>query len=143
MTAIYNTYEQMANNSKDGGDYVRWAVKSSQKSRSMMISTDHINDNGSITKIHRPFTQTPGRDRIDGHFWLEDMEGNIISDGGFDSYKHKLPCFQDNLYDPKNDFVVYQPVPCPVMEQEIIDNEVNKLKKKWAHLVRESWRVES
>ena len=134
MTAIYKTYEQMGKECPDGGAYVEWARKeTADKGRGgMTVQYDQKNDDGSTTKVFSSFNSKVSNDRIDGHFWLEDMNGKIVSDCGFNSYKHKLPCFNDkSFYNPDTDFLVYQPVPDAVMEQEIIDLQVNKTKANW------------
>ena len=134
MTAIYKTYEQMGKECPDGGAYVEWARKETadKGKEGMTVQYDQKNDDGSTTKVFSQFNTKVSNDRIDGHFWLEDMNGKIVSDCGFNSYKHKLPCFNDkSFYNPDTDFLVYQPVPDAVMEQEIIDLQVNKTKANW------------
>lgn len=147
MANIYNSYKDIAVHSSADAAYVDFYLKKVNKSQSMMVSSDLLNDDGSITTTYSEYYQTVSKDVIDGHFWLEDMEGNIISDGGFDSYKHKLPCFAK--YDPSNHFVVYQPVSCPVMEQQIIDEQVSKQIKgfdkstnnnNWKATARQMWK---
>ena len=134
MTSIYKTYEQMGRECPDGGAYVEWARKETadKEKTPMMVEYDQKNANGSTTKVFSQYNSKVSNDRIDGHFWLEDMNGNIISDGGLNSYKHKLPCFSDKaFYNPDTDFLVYQPVPCPKMEQDIIDREVGRIRSNW------------
>ena len=129
-TTMWKSYDEMKLNSRDGGNYLDWSLKEIEdKKRTMMVQTDHINPDGSITKCFQQKNFSSSNDRIDGHFWLEDMNGNIISDGGFSSYQHRLPCFED--FNPKTDFIVYQPVLCPKMEQEIIDRQITRIKKSW------------
>ena len=134
MTAIYKTYEQMGTECADGGAYVEWARKETadKGKEGMTVQYDQQNADGSTTKVFSQFNSKVSNDRIDGHFWLEDMNGKIVSDCGFNSYKHKLPCFNDKAFwNSDTDFLVYQPVPCPVLEQEIIDLQVNKMTANW------------
>jgi hypothetical protein len=98
--------------------------------REIMVQRDRVNPDGSITHMyyHQSNFISTKSDLIDGHFWLEDMNGKIISDGGLSSYQHRLPCFQ-NGFNP--DFVVLQPVRCPIMEKKIIDDQVARIKNDW------------
>lgn len=116
------------------GEYVEWARKevAEKGELGMMVEYDQKNPDGSTTKVFSQFNTKVSRDRIDGHFWLEDMNGKIVSDCGFSTYQHKLPCFSDRqFYNPDTDFIVYQPVPCPVMEQKIIDLQVGNTRANW------------
>ena len=134
MTTIYKTYEQMKKASPDDGAYLDWARDevADKEGRGMTLEYDHKNANGSTTKVLSQFNTKVSKDRIDGHFWLEDMNGNLVSDCGFNAYKHKLPCFNSvEFYNPDTDFIVYQPVPCPEMEQEIIDAQVSQNRRNW------------
>jgi hypothetical protein len=115
-------------------NYIKWATSVAtdhNNNGQIMVQTDLVNPDGSITKMLSQRNFKTSNDRIDGHFWLEDMNGKIISDGGFSSYQHKLPWFKDG-FNPEIDFVVYQPVPCPIMEQKIIDKQVSIIKNSWS-----------
>jgi|TARA_R110001599_G_scaffold347354_2_gene573537 hypothetical protein len=134
MTTIYKTYEQMKKASPDGGAYLDWARDevADKEGKGIYCEYDHKNANGSTTKVLSQFNTKVSKDRIDGHFWLEDMNGNLVSDCGFHAYKHKLPCFNNlDFYNPDTDFIVYQPVPDAKMEQEIIDAQVSQNKRNW------------
>ena len=111
-------------------DYLKWAneeVKVGDK-HSMMTKTVITNEDGSKTTVLQKMNFHSTNERIDGHFWIEDMTGKIVSDCGFSKYQHNLPCFADpDYYNPDTDFVVYQPVPNLEMENRIIE-ECLKLK---------------
>ena len=103
-----------------------------KKDKLMMVEIDYKNADGSTTKMLSIYDYKASRDRIDGHFWIEDLNGKILSDCGFGDYKHNLPIFQNPSYwNSATDFIVYQPVPCPVMEQEIIERQVESIKSSW------------
>lgn len=137
MTTSYKTYEQMKQNCPQEAHLVDWAVKAQQsKNKSMTVAADHINEDGSLTKVFSSFNTKSSNDRIDGHFWIEDLNGRRLSDCGFNAYKHQLPCFSNpNFWNEETDFIVYQPVPDAEMEQFIIDGQVKKKVKNWGQEV--------
>ena len=98
-----------------------------------------INPNGSTTFVHSSFQMgRASTERIDGHFWIEDLQGNLLSDCGFNNYKKNLPIFKDPEYydESKGDFVIYQPALAPNLEEIIIQKQLQKKINTWG---RKDW----
>jgi len=128
------SYEQMSQYNPYSAEYVAWAKKevSDKKKRSMMTKDTITNPDGSTTTLFSQMNTKTSNDRIDGHFWIEDLNGKIVSDCGFNSYKHNLPCFKDpRFYNAETDFVVYQPCPDADMELEIINRQLEMKRSSW------------
>ena len=114
--------------------YMDWANNdiNNRDRRSMMMKDTITHPNGKTTTIIQGFNSKKSNDRIGGHFWIEDLNGKLLSDCGFTNYQHKLPCFSDkSYYNPSTDFVVYQPCPNHILEQKIINTQVETKKRNW------------
>ena len=131
---MMKSYEQMSQNNPYSAEYVAWAKEevSDKKKRSMMTTDTITNPDGSTTILYSQMNTKTNNDRIDGHFWIEDLNGKMVSDCGFSTYQHNLPCFKNpHRYNAETDFVVYQPCPDANMELEIIKRHLEMKLLSW------------
>lgn len=61
---------------------------------------------------------------IDGHFWVEDLMGNMIYDGGLE-FSTEFSLKDDT------EFIVLQPCPDAEIEKRITQSEVKRLQENW------------
>jgi len=128
---MMKSYEQMSQYNPYSAEYLAWAKGevSDKNKRSMMTQDIITNPDGSTTMVISQMNTTTSNDRIDGHFWIEDLNGKLVSDCGLSTYQHNLHCFKDpRLYNAETDFVVYQPCPDADMELEIINRQLDTIR---------------
>jgi hypothetical protein len=108
-------------------EYMDWANNQSQINTQFSTTTTIKTANGTNRNIHLTHrTKKNKSERIDGHFWIENKKtGKMIYDGGFENYKHHLPCFSDpDFYkEQEGDFYCFQPCR-PDLERRVIDEKL-------------------
>ena len=84
----YNTY------------FLKWAKDEVRSVDGRSLVTKQLIENPSGVKVvHLEQTNfKTSIERIDGHFWIEDLKGNMLSDCGFPIYQHKLPSYADSRF---------------------------------------------
>jgi len=87
-------------------------------------------ENGSKVIQLDQYNFVEGTRRIDGHYWIEDDNGEIIYEETARSQHREVRAFKDALQDDPDSFLFYHHID-PILEQQIISDETKIQEKDW------------